>query len=176
MVQQWIINSSRSHKASVRSSHDPSMMINQTAITNASASHKMSLNTPTHKAQKASCSHARSHVWKLKQPCAWTVTETIQGYIINYEWSKKPQPPTHRVQEIYKDLHCWKNDICRIKPVFLQQFNSCSHRNLPGVAEPSFPTLLTVTEHISSLEPDWAITPSFLTNSGQERCIQFSLW
>lgn len=75
-VQQWIINSSKSCKASARSEHEPSAMINQNAIINAPASHKMSPNSPWHKIQKAPHRNAHPHAWKQKQFCAFTIFST----------------------------------------------------------------------------------------------------
>lgn len=91
-VQQWIINSSRSHKASARSKHEPSMMINQNAIINAPASHKMSPNSPSHKIQKAPHRNAHPHIWKQKQFCAFTFVSSGLYYQLWVVWEKKALP------------------------------------------------------------------------------------
>lgn len=95
-VRQWIINSGGSHKTSASSNHDPSTMINQNAIINAPASHKMSPNSPSRKAQKAPCRHATLTHTKAETIRAYTFVSSGLYYQLRMVWEKKALPsPLH---------------------------------------------------------------------------------
>ena len=120
-------------------------MINQNAIMNAPASHKMSLNSPSHRAQKAPHRHTHSHVRKQKQFCAFTFVSS--GFILSIANGLRKEssafPPT--LQQLYTDLHHWKSDTCRIKPIFL--ISTAMQSVQPQKPASSFRTILS---HVAS--------------------------
>lgn len=141
-AHQWIINSSGSRKASASSDHDPSTMINQNAIISAAASHKMSPNSPSHKAQKASHRRTHTHTYVSRNNSV-LLASFRQGYITGCGWSEKHSsalPPA--LQQLYMDLHHWKkSDICRIKSVLL--ISTAIHSKQPRKPAHSFRPILS---------------------------------
>lgn len=110
-----------SRKASARSKHEPSMMINQNAIINAPASPKMSPNSPSHKAQKALHRNARTSTCMKAETilrfylCFFRV---ILSAVSCLREESSALPPA--LQQLYADLQqSVKSHICRTKSVFL---------------------------------------------------------